>query len=114
MDDLGGQPLVWFDIASHEKALTPKTPVETFYNDIDDKKVLDELVGSLKSQGYGALWSKSTYAAWRAVESTYVMCERDEAILVQAQQGMVANVNKLIEGEGWEGEDAGGYGECKP
>ena len=103
MDGLGRQPLPWFDIAVDEKTLTPKTPVETFYNDIDDKKVLDELVGSLKPQSYGAFWSQSTYAAWKDVESTYVVCERDEAFPMQAQQETVANVKKLIEEKGGKG-----------
>jgi len=103
MDGLGGQPLPWFDIASDEKSLMPKTPIETFYNDIHDKKVLDDLVGSLNQQSYGAFWSKSTYAAWRDVESTYVVCERDEAIPLHAQQGMIANVKKSIEETGGKG-----------
>ena len=103
MDGLGGQPLPWFDIASDEKTLTPKTPVETFYNDIDDKKILDELVDSLKPQSYGAFWSKSTYAAWLDVESTYIVCGVDEALPVQVQQGMVTNVRKLIEEKGGKG-----------
>lgn len=80
MDGLGGQPPSWFDFAADEKTLMPKTPVETFYNDIDDKKVLDELVASLKPQSYGAFWSQCSYAAWRDVASTYVVCERDEAL----------------------------------
>jgi len=100
MDGLGGKPLPWFDISGDEKNLMPMTPIETFYNDIDDKKVLAELVESLEPQSYGAFWSKSTYAAWRDVDSTYVVSERDQAMPVAAQRDMVANVRRVIEESG--------------
>jgi len=103
MDGLGGEPLPWWNFSSDQMTLMPKTPVETFYNDINDKEMLDELVGSLKPQSYGALWSKSTYAPWRDVESTYVLCERDEALPVQGQREMVANAKKVIEETGGKG-----------
>ena len=103
MDGLGGQPLPGFDITSDEKTLMPKTPVETFYNDVDDKAVLDALVSSLQPQSYGVFWSKCTYAAWLDVESTYVVTERDEALPVQVQRDMVVNVRKSIEEKGGKG-----------
>lgn len=99
MDGLGGRPLPWFGIAEDEKTLVAKTPVETFYNDIHDRAVLDGLVDSLRPHAYGAFWSKSTYAAWKDVASTYVVCERDAAIPPQAQRGMIAHVNEASGGK---------------
>ncbi|KAL6245177.1 hypothetical protein RBB50_007952 [Rhinocladiella similis] len=99
MDGLGGKPLPWFGIAEDEKTLVPKTPVETFYNDIHDQAVLSDLVDSLKPHAYGTFSSKGTYAAWRDVASTYVVCERDAAIPPQAQRGMIANVNQSSGGK---------------
>ena len=100
MDGLGGQPLPWFVFDAEERTMMPETPVETFYNDITDKTVLEGLVDSLQPQSYGAFWSKSTYAAWRDVDSTYVVTERDEALPPQAQRDMIAEVRQVLDKEG--------------
>lgn len=99
MDGLGGEPLPWFEFNGEgdEKSMMPMTPGETFYNDIKDKAVLDDLVRSLRPQTYGPFWSKNTYAAWKHVPSTYVVCENDEALPPQAQKDMVANARKALE-----------------
>lgn len=96
MDRLGGQPLPWFKFTSDGKSLMPETPEDKFYNDIDDPKLLQELISDLRPQSYGPFFSESTYAAWRDVQSTYVMCQKDQALSFESQQTMVANVKKVI------------------
>ncbi|KIW17009.1 hypothetical protein PV08_04200 [Exophiala spinifera] len=102
MDNLGGEPLPWFNLSEDgmTSVLEGRVPAELFYNDIDDEKVLAELLGKLKPQSYGAFWSKSTYAAWQDVDSTYVHCERDNAIPVAFQRQMVANVRRAVQERG--------------
>ncbi|KIX94637.1 uncharacterized protein Z520_09683 [Fonsecaea multimorphosa CBS 102226] len=96
MDGLGGQPLPWFKFSSDGKSLMPETPEDKFYHDIDDPKLLQELVSNLRPQSYGPYFSKSTYAAWRDVHSTYVMCQEDQALPFEVQRTMVANVKKVL------------------
>ncbi|KAL6249097.1 hypothetical protein RBB50_004160 [Rhinocladiella similis] len=105
MDNLGGEPLPWFNLSEDGKTskLADETSAELFYNDIDDEKVLAELVGNVKPQSYGAFWSKSSYAAWMDVDSTYVHCERDNAMPVAFQREMVANVRRAVEERGANG-----------
>lgn len=95
MDGLGGQPLPWFQFSSDGGSLMPETPEDKFYNDIDDPKLLQELVNNLRPQSYGPYFSKSTYAVWRDVPSTYVMCQKDQALPFEVQQAMAANVMKV-------------------
>ncbi|KAJ9647626.1 hypothetical protein H2204_000256 [Knufia peltigerae] len=105
MDNLGGEPLPWFNLSEDRKrsVLADEMSAELFYNDIDDDEVLAELVRNVKPQSYGAFWSKSTYAAWMDVDSTYVHCERDKAMPVGYQRRMVADGRRAVEERGAKG-----------
>ena len=43
----------------------------------------------LEPHSLGALFSKQTYAAWRDIPSTYVICELDRVVPVEIQQQMI-------------------------
>lgn len=97
MDALSNKPLPWFDISDDGMLVNAATPVETFYNDISDKQTLEELTASLRPHSYKAFASKNTYAVYEDVKCTYVVCEDDMAIPVQAQWGMVEGARKGLE-----------------
>lgn len=100
MDCLNGEPLSWLDFSDDGQSLMPKSPVGIFYNDIHDQAVLDHLVLQLQPQSYAAFCGKSTYAAWRHVNSTYIVCEEDQALAVPVQEAMLAHVNEVLKDSG--------------
>ena len=67
---------------------------EVFYNDLPEAEQ-EMWVGRLKWQKYEtALKSPVTYAAWRFVPCTYLLCELDKAIVIGTQRAMVERAQK--------------------
>jgi pimeloyl-ACP methyl ester carboxylesterase len=91
MDGLNNKPLPWFVINDAGDIVNPATPVETFYNDVKEP---EKYVKMLKPHSYRTFASKATYAGWKHVPSTYLLCEKDEAIPIHAQKGMVDGAQK--------------------
>lgn len=77
--------------------LSPGRPLETFYSDV----ALDDAaraVHRLQPSSHEIVTQRLTAAAWRDIPSTYVICEQDQAIPVQAQEQMAqraTNVRRL-------------------
>jgi len=67
------------------------TPEKIFYNDLDDETAA-KWISKLKPFSYKAMSSVVTYAGWRDIPSTYLFCEKDHAIPVEAQMGIVAEI----------------------
>jgi hypothetical protein len=70
-----------------------------FYQDVDDKSVV-ELAKELQPQSLGAYWSKTTYAAWRVIPTTYIICTKDVPATVDTARLFVGmaqenNPNKI-------------------
>ncbi|KEF51510.1 uncharacterized protein A1O9_12427 [Exophiala aquamarina CBS 119918] len=86
MDALQGKPLPWFDVSEDGKVVRPKTPIDVFYKDVENPEKYVEL---LKPHSYQTLASKVTYPGWKHVPRTYLYCEKDMAIPIHAQKGMV-------------------------
>lgn len=87
MAALDGKPLPWWEATEDGKAYNAINTHEIFYNDIDKAKA-DELTAQLKHHAKGPFSSKVTYAAWKHIQSTYIICEKDNAIPVEAQEEM--------------------------
>jgi len=66
---------------------TPATPHDVFYNDVEPD-VAAAAAARLQPQTYAAVTDRLTAAAWQAVPTTYVICDRDNAIPVFAQEAM--------------------------
>ena len=47
-----------------------------FYQDLSDDEAA-EWAAALKPQSLGVYWSKTDYAAWKHIPTTYVVCEGD-------------------------------------
>ena len=54
-----------------------------FYQDLEDD-VVSELAKELRPQSLGVYWSMTSYAAWKHVPTTYVICENDAPSTVVA------------------------------
>ncbi|KIX98567.1 uncharacterized protein Z520_05868 [Fonsecaea multimorphosa CBS 102226] len=91
MDALNQTPLPWFQINDSEDIVTPATPIDTFYNDVDGP---EKYVAMLKPHSYRTFFSKMTNPGWKYIPSTYLLCEKDEAIPLHAQKGMVEGAQK--------------------
>jgi pimeloyl-ACP methyl ester carboxylesterase len=86
MGGLNNKPLPWFQLNDAEDLVTPATPIETFYNDVSEP---DKYVKMLKPHSYRTFASKLTHVGWKHIPSTYLLCEKDEAIPIQVQKNMV-------------------------
>ncbi|KAL9126017.1 MAG: hypothetical protein Q9175_007988, partial [Cornicularia normoerica] len=49
----------------------------------------------LEPQSVGALWSDQTYAAFKDIPSTYVVCELDRIMPVEQQEVMIKNAKEV-------------------
>jgi hypothetical protein len=67
----------------------PNNPQEVFYNDIEPS-VAQSYISALRTHSYPTFFSQLTVAPYKVIPSTYILCEKDNAIPIQAQEGMVA------------------------
>ncbi|KAH7369821.1 prolyl aminopeptidase-like protein [Rhexocercosporidium sp. MPI-PUGE-AT-0058] len=91
MATLGGEPLPWFEIDGD--VLNPANPQEIFYNDLTPSAAAPH-IAALKQHSYPTLASKLTTAPWKTIPSTYILCEKDNAIPLQGQEGMIAGARE--------------------
>lgn len=66
----------------------PEDAKDMFYQDVDDATVA-ELAKDLRPHSFAAFWSTTTYAAWRHIPTTYILCLGDRPSTVVAAQYLV-------------------------
>ena len=88
MNALNNTPLPWFVISDSDKVVNPATPLETFYNCLPSS-VASSQAELLHPMAYKTFASPNQYTAFAEIPSTYILCEKDMAIPVDAQRGMV-------------------------
>jgi len=93
MAGLGGKDLPWFQVDGD--TVTPANPEQVFYNDIAPE-IAAKYVAALKTHSYPTFSSVQTVAPWKVIPSTYIACERDLAIPIQVQDGMVAKARAKV------------------
>jgi hypothetical protein len=59
--------------------IDPTEAIDVFYKDMS-KSEAEYWASQLLPQSIGVFWSRTTYAAWRYIPSTYVLCGRDQSI----------------------------------
>lgn len=90
MDDgVGGQLPAWVILSEDGMRADAATPDQVFYNDMTAQEA-SEVAKTLKHHSYRTLSSKLTYPAYRDIPTTYILCTKDNAVPVAAQEGMVA------------------------
>jgi pimeloyl-ACP methyl ester carboxylesterase len=88
MDAFNNTPLPWWQ-SVNTKQWRAVNSRYIFYNDLDSEKA-EALGRQLDLQAKGGFESKQTYAAWKEIDSTYIVCSRDNAIPMQAQVAMAS------------------------
>lgn len=66
---------------------------EIFYNDMTPEHAR-EMTESLRPHSYQTFWSKLTYPAYKDIPATYILCTKDNAIPIAAQEAMVEAARK--------------------
>ena len=88
MSASGGPLMPWLrlhyrqGIGDYVEAMTPMT---TFYNDVETSTAR-RAVSQLGYQSYASMQQQLAETAWKAIPSTYVICEADNAIPVATQE----------------------------
>jgi pimeloyl-ACP methyl ester carboxylesterase len=86
----GGVLLPWTELRHRDgvddfvEAITPET---VFFNDLDATTAADA-VSQIGYQSYSSMRQPLTETAWKAISSTYIVCEADNALPVAAQERM--------------------------
>ena len=80
-------PSKWIDV--QQEISRPTREEEIFYNDCTAEQI-EEAKRDLKPQSTLCFLLPLTYAAWKDIPSTYLVCENDNAIPLAAQEGMIS------------------------
>ena len=67
----------------------PMNPEHVFYADLPPERAA-HFASTLKPQSYKCFHSVVTVEPWLKIPSSYLVCENDNALPVQAQEGMMA------------------------
>lgn len=77
--------------------------IPVFYNDMP-RNLAQYWVSQLLPQNVGVYWSKTTFAAWRQISTTYVLCGKDSSMtlpyaemILSAAQASQPNMMDTIE-----------------
>lgn len=84
---LGGVLPPWIEAVADGAATKANDAVEAFYADAAQADA-DEAVSRLGLQSMASFADELTGAGWKKIPSTYVICEQDNAIPPEAQEGM--------------------------
>ncbi|KAK7959175.1 Alpha/beta hydrolase fold-1, partial [Apiospora aurea] len=76
-------PQMKTDMDAGSITILPEDAKDMFYQDVDDASAA-ELAKDLQPQSLGAYWCKTTFAAWRYIPTTYIICKRDVPTTVAA------------------------------
>lgn len=88
MDAFNNTPLPWWQ-SVNSKQWRAVNASYIFYNDLDGEEA-EMLSRQLDFQAKGSFESKQTYAAWKDIDSTYIVCSRDNVVPKQAQVAMAS------------------------
>jgi len=94
---VGGVAPDWWQIAEDGASLLPARPEELFFNDVSEEATRAS-VDRLAPHSMAAIKAPVSAVAWRDVPTTYVICDRDNAIPVPAQEmlsGRAGSVTRL-------------------
>ncbi|WP_441289333.1 alpha/beta hydrolase [Sorangium sp. KYC3313] len=84
---IGGQEPPWWITSSDGRTMLPERARDIFYNDCSDE-VAAAAAAALRPQSKVSFTEPLGAAAWQELPSTYVICERDNAIPVFVQEAM--------------------------
>lgn len=65
-----------------------------FYSDVDDKQA-EEAISMLESHSANTMKTKLTRVAYVDIPSYYIFCEKDAALPIEFQKGMVTKAQEV-------------------
>ncbi|KAL8947424.1 MAG: hypothetical protein Q9222_006292 [Ikaeria aurantiellina] len=86
-------PVMKTDLETGIVTVEPEDAKGLFYQDLSNEAALD-LAKHLRPQSIGVYWSKTSYAAWKHIPTTYVICEDDSPSTVAAAGYLVSSAQK--------------------
>jgi pimeloyl-ACP methyl ester carboxylesterase len=72
----------------------PINPQGIFYNDLADS-IADALVSKLRVHSYRTFRAPVTVEPWATIPSSYLICEKDQAIAAAAQDFMINQAKSI-------------------
>jgi pimeloyl-ACP methyl ester carboxylesterase len=82
-------------------SVDPAVAPAVFYHDCDDE-LTATAVSHLRGMGFGVIQDSDAPppAAWKQIESTYVVCKDDQTIAPESQRKMATNADHVVELDG--------------
>ncbi len=93
VSSLGGAVPPWQEV--HPTHVRVTTPEAVFYNGVAPE-LTAQAVAAIGLQSTSSLTQPLSRAAWRELPSTYVVCEQDQAIPVEAQEAMSGRAGTVL------------------
>jgi len=90
---MGGEPFPWMRLEA-DKRVYVRDPV-AFFSELN-AETQKSMIEKLESHSWGPFITETTYAAYRDIPSTYLICENDNIIPVFAQEMMVKTPDSLF------------------
>jgi pimeloyl-ACP methyl ester carboxylesterase len=90
---VGGNPPPWWDTRGDHVLV--RTPAEVFYNGVSPE-LTARSVARVSKHSLDAFEQPLTNAGWKAVPSTYVIAEQDQAIPLFAQEAMAQRAGEVL------------------
>ncbi|KAL2068192.1 hypothetical protein VTL71DRAFT_16290 [Oculimacula yallundae] len=72
-------PYMRCNVKAGLSTIKPADALSVFYNDLSPPEA-EYWASQLLPQSLGVFWSQTSYAAWRYIPSTYVLCARDQSM----------------------------------
>lgn len=91
----GSQDPPWWVRTSDGERLTTLNPAEIFYNTCESE-IANLAVDQLRFQSLLSFNQPVTQCAWKEIPSTYIVCEKDQAIPPAAQMAMAARTRTSL------------------
>ncbi|KAI9731428.1 MAG: hypothetical protein M1818_007818 [Claussenomyces sp. TS43310] len=93
MAGLGGKDLPWFIVKDDQ--VDPRDPATIFYNDMPPSEAA-RWIAQLKTHSYRTFYSTLSVEPFLHIPSAYLICERDNAIPLAVQEGMIAMAQEKV------------------
>ena len=86
---------VWWRRNSDNTRLTADNPIEVFYNTTPETLAL-QAANRLRTHSLESFNQPIRNVAWREIDSTYIICEKDNAIPLFAQEAMSQRCTRAV------------------
>lgn len=93
---LGNQDAPWWVVAPDKLSVDVHGPEHIFYNDLPEAEA-KAWAAKLKTQSFQTKLTKLKYASWQTIPSTYLYCEKDNALPLFVQKMMVEEFAKGVD-----------------